>query len=249
MKISKQGLLAGLALLGSTGAVSAQSTSVLPDFLQQMFDILGSNGYGAADKLTATITALLYIILGAIILVAVVYSILAGIKYIRSEGDPGKIEEAQKAIKAILMGVASIFVGILGIVLVYAVLGQTILKPSFQQVCLSAPNSIGCTRSSKQGADDLIVKYCVSVYSIASAKNVDGTAVYKDGLRPNIVNISKAAFLVSPETITVTTLDALVDINEMDTTGTLKAAVLADDNAAKLCLDPLNGGFYPTQTE
>ena len=250
MKVSGKFLLSAATLIASTGVVSAQSTSILPPFLQNMFDILGSNAYGSGDKLTATITAALYIILGAIILVAVIYSILAGIKYIRSEGEPGKIEEAQKAIKAILMGVASIFVGIIGIVLIYAFVGQSILQPSFQQVCLSAPSSIGCKRSSDQGANDPIVKFCVTVYSVASSKEADGTASFPSGIRPNLKAVSNAATTLAGSTWETDISAALTKdgytLSELKA-GALSPATLGVDNAAQLCLDPLNGGFYLTK--
>lgn len=60
----------------------------------------------------------LSLIFVGIIAVAVYVIIRAAIKYIRSEGDEGKVEEAQKAIKTVFMGVGALLVGIVGLVII-----------------------------------------------------------------------------------------------------------------------------------
>lgn len=60
----------------------------------------------------------LSLIFVGIIAVAVYVIIRAAIKYIRSEGDESKIEEAQKAIKTVFMGVGALLVGIVGLVII-----------------------------------------------------------------------------------------------------------------------------------
>lgn len=60
-----------------------------------------------------------------IILIAVFIIVQAAIKYIQSQGDEGKIAEAQKAIKSVFIGIALLFVGIIGIVLVLAFFSAT----------------------------------------------------------------------------------------------------------------------------
>lgn len=60
----------------------------------------------------------LSLIFVGIIAVAVYVIIKAAIKYIRSEGDEAKIEEAQKAIKTVFMGVGALLVGIVGLVII-----------------------------------------------------------------------------------------------------------------------------------
>ena len=60
-----------------------------------------------------------------IILIAVYIIIRAGVKYIQSQGDEGKIGEAQKAIKSVFIGIGLLFVGIVGIVLVLAFFNAT----------------------------------------------------------------------------------------------------------------------------
>lgn len=53
-----------------------------------------------------------------IIIVAVYIVIKAAVKYIRSEGDDKKIEEASKAIKSVFVGLIALFIGIIGLVLI-----------------------------------------------------------------------------------------------------------------------------------
>jgi predicted PurR-regulated permease PerM len=77
---------------------------------------LESAGTSAANM----VQLLLSLVFIAVIVVAVYVIIKAAIKYIRSEGDESKVKDAQKAIKTVFMGVAALFVGILGIVLVLA---------------------------------------------------------------------------------------------------------------------------------
>jgi hypothetical protein len=74
----------------------------------------------AADATLSIIRLATSFIFIAIIVIAVFIIIKAAIKYIRSEGDESKVQEAQKAIKTVFIGVAALFVGILGIVLVLA---------------------------------------------------------------------------------------------------------------------------------
>lgn len=80
----------------------------------------GQTGTDVANSAANTIQLLLSLIFVGIIIVAVYIIIKAAIKYIRSEGDESKVKEAQKAIKTVFVGVAALFVGILGIVLILA---------------------------------------------------------------------------------------------------------------------------------
>lgn len=87
-------------------------------------NLCGGNAVGTgtdvAQSAANTIQLLLSLIFVGIIIVAVYIIIKAAIKYIRSEGDETKVKEAQKAIKTVFVGVAALFVGILGIVLILA---------------------------------------------------------------------------------------------------------------------------------
>lgn len=52
-----------------------------------------------------------------IIAIAVVIIIKSALKYIVSEGDNTKIQEANRAIKSVFMGIAALIIGIVGIIL------------------------------------------------------------------------------------------------------------------------------------
>lgn len=55
-----------------------------------------------------------------------VYTVIkAAIKYIQSEGDEAKVEEAQKAIKTVFIGIGALFVGIIGLIVIILFFGAT----------------------------------------------------------------------------------------------------------------------------
>lgn len=64
------------------------------------------------------ITNGLVLLFVVVILLAIVYAAIAGIKFIRSQGEADKVEEAQNAIKNVLIGVASVFLGVIGVVVI-----------------------------------------------------------------------------------------------------------------------------------
>jgi uncharacterized membrane protein YidH (DUF202 family) len=103
------------------------------NFLCDIFPFLNSVGaFGIADSICGTPDAsdlttagqlvrfALSLIFVAIIAISIYVIIRAALKYIRSEGDPGKVEEAQKAIKNVFIGIGALFVGIIGIVIILA---------------------------------------------------------------------------------------------------------------------------------
>jgi len=251
MKITKKALLAVAGVLGSTSGVFAQTSSgststFLPKAVQDLFDLMGIGGVNTATFVTERVQFAIYFVLGLVILVAVVYSIMAGIKYIRSEGDPGKIEEAQKSIKAILMGIAAIFVGVLGIILIFVIFNQTATSPSLAQVCISAGNSVGCRRFTDKDINDEVVQWCEGVYKIASSKK-DGDFIFPDGL------LGGSASRISLEQLAIasgyklpTTSDTVV------LPATSGAAAIAISVIPKgtgdyvlLCINPISGGYIP----
>lgn len=118
--------------------------SFLPGQILDIFDLLGPQGTGTAAFITSRVRVALFIALGLIIVVAVVYALVASFKYIQSQGDPGKIEEAQKAIKAIFFGIAAMMIAIVGVILVFVFFGASPVEPNLFQTCLSAPDSPGC---------------------------------------------------------------------------------------------------------
>ncbi len=112
--------------------------------------ISGSSTSLDPGKATTFIKDRLNIILAvvfiAIILISVFIILRAGIKYIQSQGDPGKIAEAQKAITSVFVGIAILFVGIIGLVLVLAFFNLTGLTSS--NCTLDAQGKVTCTDSS-----------------------------------------------------------------------------------------------------
>lgn len=167
------GFLSSLLMLVPQGVHAQASSSFLPKQIKDIFDTLGAGGSGAAPFITGRVRTGLFIALGLLILVAVVYALLAAFKYIQSQGDPGKIEEAQKAIKAIFYGIAAMMIGIVGIVLVFVFFGNSFVDPSLAQVCIAAPNSKGCGSCKDDFKDSqALCKSCETAYATAAA--VDG---------------------------------------------------------------------------
>ncbi len=76
-----------------------------------------------SDTIKSTFNLIVSLIFVAIIIFSIYVIIRAAIKYIRSEGDPAKIEEAQKAIKSVFIGIAALFVGLIGIIIIIAFFG------------------------------------------------------------------------------------------------------------------------------
>lgn len=144
-------LLATFLTVTGLATVSVKAQSFLPDDIFSIFNLLGTEGAGAAGFVTSRVSTALFIALGILVLFGVVYALLAALKYIRSEGDPGQIEEAQKAIKAIFFGFAFMIFGIIGIVLVFVFFTADRPDASLYQVCLSAPNSVGCRVCKEEG--------------------------------------------------------------------------------------------------
>jgi len=137
-------LFSVLTFLATAFFNTAKAQDLLPDPIKNIFGLMGKEGAGTSGFVTSRIQLMLLLALGGIILVSVIYAGLASYKYIKSQGDPGQIEEAGKAVKAIFLGIAVLFVGIIGIVLVFVFFGADFFKTSVYQVCLSAPNSVGC---------------------------------------------------------------------------------------------------------
>lgn len=82
---------------------------------------------------------LLSLIFIGIVMIAVYIIITNGIKYIQSQGDEGKIKEAQKAIKTVFIGIAVLFIGIAGLVLVLVALNATNLLNQQNEGCKIDP--------------------------------------------------------------------------------------------------------------
>ena len=96
-------------------------------FIQPLCDALGIGGNNSGDVAVGLaarwFNLAITIIFTAIILIAVYVIVTNAIKYMQSQGDETKIGEAQKAIKSVFIGIALMFVGLVGIVLVLAFFG------------------------------------------------------------------------------------------------------------------------------
>lgn len=120
------------------------SSSILPEPLQNLFDLLGNEGAGTSEFVSSRVQTIMVLALGAIFLAAVAYSAFAAFRYIQSSGDSGKVEEASKAMKSIVTGIAVLFVSLIGIILIFVFFGAGLFGTATYQVCLSAANSPGC---------------------------------------------------------------------------------------------------------
>lgn len=134
--------------------VAAQQ-SILPPELADIIERF-PGGAGLVDFVTDNVRLLITVLWIVLVLAAVVYAGVAGFKYVSSQGDAGKIEEAQKAVKAIWMGVAAFFVSIIGMVVIIAIAGGTVTT-SIYETCVLAAGSEGCKSCNDEGrtADNL----------------------------------------------------------------------------------------------
>ncbi|MEI7578951.1 MAG: hypothetical protein WCJ58_02800 [bacterium] len=155
------------------------SADLFPKFIQDVFDLMGPGGSNAVNFVVGRVQLALFIVVGGLVLVAVVYALIASFKYIRSQGDPGQIEEAQKAIKAIFFGLGSLVIAIIGIVLIFVFFGLKAPTPTVAQTCISAPGSIGC-QSCQENSKGNICVFCEAIYAAvanSTLNDVNGDGV------------------------------------------------------------------------
>lgn len=132
--------------------LTVKAVNFLPEPIDEFISQFGTDGAGVTSYIVDKAVFIMYLVFGFIILLAIYNAILAAIKYIRSQGDQAQIDEAQKAIKAIFMGIGALFVGILGIILVFVFFN--VRKPStpFTQTCFAHSDSIACKTCLKEGS-------------------------------------------------------------------------------------------------
>ena len=109
----------GLFLLGLE---SAKAQGFIPTWLQGIVEQLDTPDRASAyvnDRLRLALTVLFVIV----IIVAFIYSALAGIKLITSQGESGKMTEGKEAVKAILFGFGAMILAVAGIFVVFFLLG------------------------------------------------------------------------------------------------------------------------------
>lgn len=118
---SKASVAAGVAgslLFGMANPVSAQDTW-MPDWLVTLIDNLDLPGEGPIPKIKEMVQWGIMVLFAVVFIVAVIYSALAGIKFITSQGDASKLEESKGAVKAILLGFAAMIISIVGIFIIF----------------------------------------------------------------------------------------------------------------------------------
>lgn len=148
---------------GSMVAAASASAGILPKEITDLLGILGPEGVCASQYVNNRVKFVFFLVLGGLVVASVVYSIIAAYKYITSQGDTGKIEEANKSIKAIFMGIAAMVVGIVGMVIVFTVVGARPTNPALFQTCINAPASEGCKACQENIDSDLCGK-CERIY-------------------------------------------------------------------------------------
>jgi heme/copper-type cytochrome/quinol oxidase subunit 2 len=151
----KKKIIGGVAVLGVLTpivSVVANAATLLPKPIADILSKLGQEGTGTASFLGGRVASGLFIFMIFLVLFGVFYSLQAAFKYIRSEGDPGQMEEAQKGIKAIFFGIAAMAIGIIGIILVFVFLGINPVSPDVFQTCLTSPDSAGCRNCIAEGS-------------------------------------------------------------------------------------------------
>lgn len=122
-------VITGEGLVGSVSAQESVLCTIFPFLKGIAFagNLCGgesgaSNAVGLGITLVQTALSLVFV---GIISVAVYTIIRAALKYIRAEGDDSKVEEAQKSIKRVFIGIGALLVGIVGLAIIIALFGAT----------------------------------------------------------------------------------------------------------------------------
>lgn len=102
----------------------------IPKWIRTIIDDFGFKEGGTADPIEAVRKRVQWgitILFVAVFVVAIVYSALAAIKFISSQGDSSKLEESKAAVKAVLMGFAAMLVAIIGIFIVVWIFNKSVV--------------------------------------------------------------------------------------------------------------------------
>ncbi len=112
---------------GTGGNNSGRSPNLLCRIFPFIYQIDFTKGLcGTESDLSAVaglVQFLLSMIFVGIIAIAIFFIIKSAIKYIRSEGDEGKVEEAKKALKAVFIGILTLIGGLVGLLIVISFIG------------------------------------------------------------------------------------------------------------------------------
>lgn len=85
------------------------------------FAIGANSSTSNAELIIGLIRNGLILLFVVIIIAAIFYAALSGLKFVRSQGASDKVEEAQEAIKYTLIGVGVAFIGVILVVLIASV--------------------------------------------------------------------------------------------------------------------------------
>lgn len=96
---------------------SGSSDGWIPGWIQT---IINSFGFGTSaanpvEQVKSRVQWAIIVLFVVVFIIAIVYSALAAIKFISSQGEASKLEESKGAVKAILMGFAAMLISIIGI--------------------------------------------------------------------------------------------------------------------------------------
>jgi len=119
-KSSYLGAFGVYLLTGFVSPVLAQSgdNPWIPEWIQSIITSFGFNNPADADPVNQVrlrVQWAITILFIVVFVIAIVYSAMAAIKFISSQGDASKLEESKGAVKAILMGFAAMLLSIIGI--------------------------------------------------------------------------------------------------------------------------------------
>ncbi len=81
-------------------------------------DAIGTDATTNAQLAVGIVRNGLILLFVAMIILAILYAITSGIKFMRAQGDSGEIEEATESIKYVVIGVGFAFVGIILVILI-----------------------------------------------------------------------------------------------------------------------------------
>ncbi|MFC1780497.1 hypothetical protein ACFLY9_02285 [Patescibacteria group bacterium] len=114
--------IAGTLMFGLAKPAFAVEYTFLPDYLNEILTKVTAD---PQDYVNNRVKAALTVLFIVVFIIAIVYSALAAIKFISSQGDASKLEESKGAVKAILMGFAAMLIAIVGLLVVLWVLGAS----------------------------------------------------------------------------------------------------------------------------
>ncbi len=110
---------------------------------------------GAGTTVTFILSVLrngLILLFAGIIIIAIFYTAAAGLKYIRSEGESEKIEEAQNSLRSVFIGILATFLGVIGVFIMTGVFSNQGADQVRESLCVFLePNvpTIDCVAGSR----------------------------------------------------------------------------------------------------